>query len=253
MNTEIHYIIYKITNTLNGMIYIGKHKTSNINDQYMGSGLWLKREQKRLGIENFNKEILFECSSEEEMNKKEAELVNEEFVKREDTYNKILGGGVGGCSEFSRIGGKALSEKMKCDQNLREQYSEKQRQISIRNWNNPQVRQKRIEREKEYWKTHTPPGLGKKGQLCHNYGKIRIFNDETQECKQIDKTDKIPDGWRRGFRPLPYGIKSLSELKEIFDYFTENGWEDTMKQFPTLSCSYSDIKRLYNRYFVVYN
>ena len=49
------------------------------------------------------------------MNKKEAELVNEEFVKREDTYNKILGGGVGGCSEFSRIGGKALSEKMKCD------------------------------------------------------------------------------------------------------------------------------------------
>ena len=66
-------------------------------------------------MENFKKEILFECSSEDEMNKKEAELVNEEFVKREDTYNRILGGGVGGCSAFAKIGGKTLSEKMKCD------------------------------------------------------------------------------------------------------------------------------------------
>ena len=32
MNTEMHYIIYKITNILNGMIYIGKHKTNDIND-----------------------------------------------------------------------------------------------------------------------------------------------------------------------------------------------------------------------------
>ena len=81
----------------------------------MGSGLWLKREQKRLGIENFKKEILFECSSEEEMNAKEAELVNREFVDRDDTYNRVLGGGVGGFSEFARLGAKALSDRVKND------------------------------------------------------------------------------------------------------------------------------------------
>ena len=86
------YIVYRITNTINRKIYIGKHQTNNINDGYMGSGKRLLVAKEKYGIENFKKEILYTFDTEEEMNSKEAELVTEEFCLRNDTYNMIPGG-----------------------------------------------------------------------------------------------------------------------------------------------------------------
>ena len=91
----MHYIIYKITNKIDGKIYIGKHKTSFIQDSYMGSGKLILRAISKYGIENFEKEILFQFDNEADMNSKEAELVTEEFCLREDTYNLSLGGNGG--------------------------------------------------------------------------------------------------------------------------------------------------------------
>ncbi len=95
-----HYLIYQITNLINGKIYIGQHETFNIVDDYMGSGKLLGYAQAKYGIENFKKEILFNFDTLIEMDYKEIELVNEEFIARDDTYNIALGGCGGGAQQF---------------------------------------------------------------------------------------------------------------------------------------------------------
>ena len=90
---EKHYLVYQITNLINQKIYIGIHETYDLDDEYMGSSVYLKRSIEKHGVENFKKEILFEFNNPKEMIAKERELVNDEFVNRLDTYNLNLGGG----------------------------------------------------------------------------------------------------------------------------------------------------------------
>lgn len=86
------HIIYKTTNNVNNKIYIGKHSTFDIHDEYLGSGKLLTKAIKKYGINNFSKEILHICASADEAFILEAQIVNEEFVARTDTYNIKVGG-----------------------------------------------------------------------------------------------------------------------------------------------------------------
>lgn len=100
------WIIYHTLNLVNGKIYIGVHKTDRDDfDKYLGCGVFSNRPStykksktpfqyavNKYGIDNFKRSTLFTFDNEKEAYEKESEIVNEEFVRRPDTYNLILGG-----------------------------------------------------------------------------------------------------------------------------------------------------------------
>lgn len=121
----MNYLIYKVTNNINGRIYIGAHKTKDINDDYYGSGLAIKRAIEKYGKENFTKSILHVFDNERDMFDKEEEIVNEDFVKDEFTYN-LTTGGKGGFYHVDTSGernpnyGKANWKKGKTEEEINE-------------------------------------------------------------------------------------------------------------------------------------
>lgn len=101
------YIVYLTTNLVNNKIYIGVHKTVNpdIFDGYLGCGVlatqpWTYNNPKtnfqyavkKYGPKNFRRKVLQVFDTLEEASNLERELVNEEYLARDDVYNMILGG-----------------------------------------------------------------------------------------------------------------------------------------------------------------
>jgi len=98
-----HNIVYKRTCLINNKIYIGVHCTDDLNDGYMGSGLYFKRALEKYGKENFKSEILYDVETAELAFFIEELLVDEDFIKRDDNYNLRGGGGRGIIGPDSKI------------------------------------------------------------------------------------------------------------------------------------------------------
>lgn len=107
------YIVYLTVCTENNKIYIGVHKTEDpdIFDGYLGCGIRINvpasyKKSKtpfqytvnKYGVDKFKRITLGVFDTKAEAFKLESLLVNDEFLKRSDTYNIKLGG-EGGCPE----------------------------------------------------------------------------------------------------------------------------------------------------------
>jgi len=94
MSKKFNYV-YITTNLINGKQYVGDHSTDFLDDDYLGSGKYLKRAFKKYEKENFNKEILETCESKEEAFNKQEKYINEYDTLVPNGYNISPKGGLG--------------------------------------------------------------------------------------------------------------------------------------------------------------
>lgn len=101
------YIVYCTTNVINKYIYVGVHKCDTEKfDGYIGCGVYASQPHtynhpktkfqaavQKYGPSNFKRVILKTFENEEDAYFMEYIIVNEDFLKRKDVYNQILGGG----------------------------------------------------------------------------------------------------------------------------------------------------------------
>jgi hypothetical protein len=174
------WILYRTTNLVNSKIYVGVHKLSNTSKSkcYIGSGDALQLAVKRYGRKNFVRITLAKFSCSDDAYFAEAEMVTEDFVKREDTYNISLGG----------RGGVNLTEEMKAKMRA----SKKGQQTRLGKKHTEETKSKlraastgRIVSEETRWKIslagkgrkHTNETKAKMSEIAKN----RPFTDEMKD------------------------------------------------------------------------
>lgn len=214
------YTIYQITNAINGKIYIGCHKTDDINDGYMGSGKILHRAYEKYGVENFAKKILHIFDTSEEMFDNEMTLVDESFVARQDTYN-IKEGGLGGwdhindgsekhkkrCSKAGKVGGppsmKQLREHMQvvlANPSLRKEYGQKISKGLKNHFTNRDGYFKNMQHTKETKaRIGAANAIHQRGKKNSQYGTCWIHNNNvSKKIEKDDLNEYLTEGWIKG-------------------------------------------------------
>jgi group I intron endonuclease len=206
--------LYQITNLVNRKIYVGVHKTNDIDDGYMGSGKILKHAIAKYGIENFKKDILEFFDTYAEALSREKEIVTDDFLLREDVYN-LRCGGQGGFDFINRTG---LSVRNIDKENSKDRAllaNKKKKELSETNPDWTQTYKKNMSVSlKKYFEDKPGPFFGKthsdetkkKQSISHKGATVGATNSQFGTCwitdgtvnSKIKKCNPIPDGWRLG-------------------------------------------------------
>ena len=201
----MYYLIYKVTNRVNGKIYIGSHKTKNKNDGYMGSGKYLRHAINKHGPENFSKEILFEFDNATDMYAKEAEIVDARFLAEENTYNLKRGGfggfdwinqnGINNKANQCSIAGKAAANLGGGFKGKTHSKASKELMSAALTGRPGTFTGKHHSIDSILKMSDAKKGRGA-GDTNSQFGTMWITNGS--ESVKIKKIDSIPAGWRKG-------------------------------------------------------
>lgn len=208
--------IYKTTNLVNNMIYVGMHLQHNTSafDGYLGSGKWIKRAIKKYGRKNFIRETIEFCTLD---NKSEREIF---WIKELKSTNPLIGynltvGGMGG--DFSS--GRHATEEQKRKQS--------EAQSGEKHWNygkhhSEESKRKNSETQKGtnigisnpfYGKTHSEEAKLKmskihKGKIISNEHKRKLSQAHKGRVRTEEEKRKIGEGQRKRWQRIHLHIEN---------------------------------------------
>ena len=206
------YTVYHTENAVNGNFYIGVHKTTDPDDEYLGSGKVLKWAIAKYGRGAFRKVVLFEFEDAESAFVKEAELIAE--AKQSSQCYNLKQGGLGGFEFINskRLnlcgvakGGRAFASKLKTD-GVFAAKSQSQRVAGVIRWNreHPAVILERAAKGRQVWTgaKHSPEArivMSEKASKERNsqFGKCWITDGVKNKIVPAINLSLI-DGWYKG-------------------------------------------------------
>lgn len=207
--------MYKITNLVNSKIYVGVHKTTNLEDGYMGSGKVIRNAIAKHGIENFKKDILEFFENAELMYAREKEVVNENFLLRKDVYN-LRRGGSGGFDYINKLGLNPYTTTFKNPDVHKATIESRKLRLLEKGFTDKELKSHKKLKGVAINKSFRDKGCinaasessklkrnntfdeikHQQGEKNSQFGTIWITNGFIN--KKIKKEDSIPEGWNRG-------------------------------------------------------
>jgi hypothetical protein len=202
----IHYL-YKTTCLVTNRYYIGIHSTSNLNDDYMGSGKRLRRSIRKHGVDNHIKEIIEFFENRELLIEAEKKSITEDMVLDENCMN-LMGGGNGGFiseEHYNKLK-KIVSENQK-KKFKNTEYYEKIKLVLLTNVKNAH-KNGNIKYDNFKGKTHSDDtkqkmsdsskGIGI-GETNSQYGTCWITKEGlNKKIKKEELDSYLNDGWVKG-------------------------------------------------------
>ncbi len=205
---KYHYL-YKTTNMINGKYYYGMHSTSNMNDEYLGSGKRLRYSIRKYGKENFKLEVLQFFESRDELIEAEKLLITDDIINEINCMNLMKGGRGGFPKEIQEIGRKKAIEKLKylkdndiewvknrkliyCKAN-KQSIQNGNRKIKIIDWTG---RKHKDETKEKIGKTNS---IKQQGKNNSQYGTCWITKDNINKKIKKEQLESFIDlGWIKG-------------------------------------------------------
>lgn len=183
-------IVYKTTNIVNGKIYVGKDTKDDPN--YLGSGTYLRNAIKKYGRENFKKETIERCETNEQPCKREIYWIKELDARNTSIGYNISLGGDGWDSQSASIAASLSNSSEKSSKAQKkfwksltpEQRSEKAKLI----WKNKTSEEHSIIAKKN-WEEFTPEEISELRKLTWNNMSKETREKHSKSVKNAWTTD----------------------------------------------------------------
>jgi hypothetical protein len=203
---KFHYI-YKTICTVTNRYYIGMHSTSNLEDEYLGSGQKLWKSINKFGRDKHIKEILEFLPDRESLKTREREIINISLLLDPMCMNSAFGGQGGFISpNQARRGAIAMNKKNWSDPQFIERAKSRISNISKDLHKRGIIKAPNWTGKNHSDETKKKIGLANSkmtGNKNSQFGKKWIFNPILRENKKINSSDLesfLKEGWILGRR-----------------------------------------------------